>query len=70
MNLDPATVVKQEETTEEDPFEDAKDLIEQNPLAVVRTPVKEERIEDVEQISVKEEIDDKDLDLKSDINVV
>ena len=54
MNVD-ETVVKEEEITEEE-------LMEQDPLEVAGTPVKKERIEDDEQISVKDEINDEDYD--------
>ena len=57
------TVVKKEDNTEEE-------LIEQDPLEVAGTPVKEEKIENDEQISVKEEINYEDYDMKSDINVL
>ena len=60
MNLDSLYVLKKEDITEEDPLSDTKDLMELDPLAVVRTSVKEERIEDDEKISVKEELIDED----------
>ena len=44
--------------------------MEQDPLEIAGTPVKKEKIEDDEQISVNEEINYQDDDLKSEINVV
>ena len=56
-------VVKEEEFTEEE-------LMEQDPLEVAGTPLKKEKIENDEQIFVKNKFNDEDYDLKSDINVI
>ena len=61
MNVE-ETVVKEEEITEEDPLSDTNLQLKQDTLEVVGAPVKKERIDADEQISVKEELEDEDYD--------
>ena len=62
------TVVKKEEITEDDPFSDTiknttstTELMDQDPLDVVGIPGKKEKIEDEQEIIIKEELENVDL---------
>ena len=69
MNVE-ETVVKEEEITEEDPLSDTNLQLKQDTLEVVGAPVKKERIDADEQISVKEELEDEDYDLEPKVDTV
>ena len=67
------TLIKQEDTTKEDLLSDTvqnitstTELMDQDPLEVVGAPVKQEKIEDDEQINVKEEPEDDHCNLEAD----
>ena len=83
MNLQAAhvnvkgSVVRKEDTTEEDPLLDTiqnttstTELMDQDPLEDTGNIVKKEKIEEDEQITVKEDLEDEDCDLESKIEVV
>ena len=62
-------MIQEEDTTEEDPLSDTI-LNTTFTLEVVGAPVKKKKIEEDEQITVKEELEDEDCDLESKIEVV